>query len=293
MEGSLQDLYGMLEQLEYVNHLGERLRFGRDGLYVNENDLRDFSWNVLSTNDQISGFSRGVQKKTIPVRVACVDQTDGVIKKNRLFEIPEKDVLSAQRGKLWINGYYCECFITSSKKTRYSVEDRFLACNIEITTDRPVWVKETKLSYGVVENYDTQPSEYLDTPFDAPFGLKRYIDRIVPLVVDGVFSSNFRLDIHGEAINPTVYINERMYQVNTTVPEGSTLTVDLLSKSIYLTYQDGTAENRFDARNRENYIFEPVAVGEVDVRWDNFFAFDLTLYDERSEPKWEVTEEIK
>ena len=34
----------MLEQLRYVNHLGEVIEFGKKGLFANSNDLRDYEW---------------------------------------------------------------------------------------------------------------------------------------------------------------------------------------------------------------------------------------------------------
>ena len=70
-------MYGQLEQLDYVNHLGEVVHFGKDGLYVNENDLHDFAWSVLSVNGKISGFDRRLQTKTLPVRIACLSKAKG------------------------------------------------------------------------------------------------------------------------------------------------------------------------------------------------------------------------
>lgn len=39
----------MLEQLKYVNHLGEVIEFGKKGTFANSNDLRDYEWTYDSS----------------------------------------------------------------------------------------------------------------------------------------------------------------------------------------------------------------------------------------------------
>ena len=278
-------MYGQLEQLKYINHLGEVLNFGRDGLYVNEHDLHNFSWNVVSVNDKISGFERKMQTKDIPVRVACVSEMEGIIKRNRLFQIPEKDVLAVQYGKLIVNGYYCECFVTQSKKSRYSVTDQYMEAVLTITTDRPYWIKETKLEVKASEDW-VQPTEGgVDFPFDFPFDFLPTINRSANLANNSLFETAFRMEIHGLVINPTVTVNEHEYQVNTTVQSGDVLIIDSIAQKVFIR---GTAgdENVFDLRNRDSYIFQPIPTGELHVRWDNSFDVDIYLLEQLSEPKW-------
>ena len=75
-------MYAMLEQLKYVNHLGEEIEFGKEGFYVNASDLYDFTWTVDSANDRISSFSRTTQTRNLPVRIACASRADGILKRN-------------------------------------------------------------------------------------------------------------------------------------------------------------------------------------------------------------------
>ena len=281
MEGSLRDLYGVLEQLKYINHLGEEIDFGRDGMYVNENDLHNFSWSVQSTNNRISGFTRGIQTKNVPVRIACTSKVDGIVKRNRLFEVPERDVLAMEHGRLIVNGYYCECFVTASKKARYSISEQYMAVDLTITTDRPAWVKETEIEVKADSEWRPESDTGLDFSFDFPFDFNPSTDRISYLTNESFYDTNFRLDIHGAVLNPTVFINEHEYQVNTNVMNGQVLTIDSVAKTIYLD-----DENVFDARLRDSYIFQPISSGELSIRWDNTFDFDLYLLEERSEPRW-------
>ena len=89
----------MLEQLKYINHLNEVLEFGKGKLFINENDLRNFVWNIISKNDRISGFKKGIVSKTIPIILKCDSDEKGITMKNKLFEVFEKDVLSVKHGR--------------------------------------------------------------------------------------------------------------------------------------------------------------------------------------------------
>lgn len=276
----------MLEQLKYVNHLGEELVFGRDGFYVNENELYNVLWQVDSVNDKISGFSRGTQTRYLPVRIACSSQADGMQKRNKLFEIPERDVLSMQYGRLFVNGYYCECFIVESKKTRYAISERYMEAELSITTDRPAWIKETELQVLRDNEWESSEGTGLEFPFGFMFDLGKTVYRKVILNNPSFFDSNFRMEISGKAVNPTVYINDHEYQVNTIINDDETLVIDSGRQKIYTVDRYGTRTNAFDARGRDDYIFQPIASGDMTVRWDNSFDMSIYLLEERSEPKW-------
>ena len=277
----------MLEQLKYVNHLGEELIFGDwNGLYVNINELHDFRWEQISSNERISGFERKIQERRIPIRILCKSAAEGLELRDKLFEIPEKDILKAQYGKLWINDYYCECWITASSKTDYSIDGKYMACNLTITTDKPYWVREVSEMFWAIDSDSDSEFLHLDYPHDYPFDYKALSAQQSSVMNTGFFESKFKLIINGPAVNPTIFINDHMYQVNQTVGSDEYLTIDSNDKTILLTQIDGVNLNVFDKRNRDNYIFKMIASGIISVVWDNSFDFSLTLYDERSEPKW-------
>lgn len=278
----------MLEQLKYVNHLGETLFFGDwEGYFVNAHELYDFSWDIIDVNNRISGFDKKIQERSIPIRILCASKEEGIRRRNLLFEIPERDVLANQHGRLWINGYYCDCFVTASKKNFYSINGQYLDCDVTISTDNPFWVKERTISFDPSEASQIEPeSPFLDHPYDYPYDFKVSVRGRSEFINTGFYDSRFRLLIHGYVEDPTIYINDNMYQVNTTVDVGEVLTIDSYTQTIYLTRQNGEVVNVFDARNRDHYIFEPITAGQGLALWDMSFAFDLILYEERSEPKW-------
>lgn len=106
-------------------------------------------------------------------------------------------------------------------------------------------------------------------------------------ITNDTFTGNaFRILIYGAVINPTVTIGGHAYTVNGAVGEGETLTIDSMTKTITLTTANGTKINYFDKRDRQNYIFQPIQPGQNAVTWSGDFGFELTVIEERSEPKW-------
>ena len=57
----------MFEQIKFMNHINEVMEWGKNGIFVNYNDLHDYSWDFTSDNNKISSFKMGIVKKTIPI----------------------------------------------------------------------------------------------------------------------------------------------------------------------------------------------------------------------------------
>ncbi len=88
------------------------------------------------------------------------------------------------------------------------------------------------------------------------------------------------MDIYGPVVNPRVMVNGYPYIVYATIAEGETLTIDSIKKTVMCGER-----NLFDARNKKQSVFEKIPSGNLALTWGNF-KFKLTLYEERSEPKW-------
>lgn len=277
----------MLEQLKYKNHLNEVFEFGKDGIYVNTNSLRDYEWNVSTKGRRISSMDYSVRKKMLPVVIICDTEAQGIEARNKLFEVVEKDVLALKHGQIIVGDYYLKCFVTASKKSNYLLQKRLMEVDLTISTDFPCWVKETTTPYSLVGAAATsgESSEFLDYPI--PFPHDYYCNLTAkPLVNSNFVASNFRLIIYGACVNPTVSIADHTYQVNCTVEANEYLTIDSATKKIFITGNDGTVRNVFNLRNRASYVFEKIPTGSNVVSWNGNFAFDIVLLEERSEPKW-------
>lgn len=275
----------MLERIKYINHLNEAMEWGTGGIYVNSNDLRNYSWDYTKENDKISYFSQSIVKKSVPIIICCSSETEGIELKNKLLEIGEKDVLATQHGKLIIGDYYLKCFITGSKKSDYLIKKGYMKATLTIVTDYPQWVKETTTIFRTITEETKEGKRNLDFNVDFPSDYASELKGKV-LTNTSFVSTNFRMSIYGAVVNPVIFIAGHRYQINYTVEVGETLTVDSLEKTVILTKRNGEQVNCFNFRERESYIFEQIPSGNNVVNWNGEFDFDITLIEQRSEPKW-------
>jgi hypothetical protein len=274
----------MLEKLKYINHMNEVLEFGDGKLFINENDLRDFAWEITSKNDKISGFKKGIVTKTVPIIVKCDSKEEGISLKNKLFEVFEKDVLAVKHGRFVIGDYYLKCFVTESAKSEYLIHKNYLKITVKVSTDLPYWFKETTLVFNHGENDSVLTG---DLDFNRDFSYD-YASNLIgkELKNTNFVSTNFKINIYGLCENPKITIAGHDYGVSASIGENEYLTIDSVNKTIVLTKVDGTKENYFNKRNRDSYIFEKIPSGLSNVSANNVFKFDVVLLEERSEPKW-------
>lgn len=281
----------MLEKIKFVNHIREEISWGEQGIYINSNDLHDYSWDFTSDNNRISSFNKGVVTKAVPIIICCSSEDEGIEVRNRLLEISEKDVLAVQHGKIIIGDYYLKCYVTGSKKSNYLLSKKYMETTLTVATDYPQWIKETLISFRMNGEVISEAEETgsgkrnLDYQVDFPYD---YMSEMKGKTLDntGFTGVNFRLTVYGAAINPVIYMGGHCYQVDCHIEENEYLTIDSITKTILLTKQDGTVENHFHHRNRESYIFEKIPPGINIVNWDHTFGFDVIMFEERSEPKW-------
>ena len=270
----------MQERLQYRNHMGEVIDFGKSGIFVSGNDLHDYNWTVSHKNGKISAFKRDVTYRTIPVTIFCQTAEDGVAARNRLLEVAEKDVLAKKPGRIIIGDYYYKCYITGSKKSKYLSSRRIMEADLTTTSDEPYWVRESSHSFrkGATRDGLDYPHDYM-YDFSSPFSHETFVNT-------DFTASNFRMIIFGPCSDPAVYVSGHAYIVNCDAESGEYITIDSVSKSITKTATDGTITNVFNLRGRESYVFEKIKSGDNTVYWDSDFAVDITLLEERSEPKW-------
>ena len=272
----------MLEQLKYKNHQNEVFEFGKDGIFVDTNDLHDYEWTVTQKGNRIAALDRVVSKRNLPITIICETEEKGVAARNKLLEVVEKDVLALQHGRIIIGDYYFRCFVTKSQKSEYLTNRRLMKLTLTLTSDFPYWVKETTSSFGFLNG---STGDGLDFSHDIPYDFTSDVT-VREVNNPGFVASNFRMIIYGACSDPSLMVNGHTYQVNCDLASGEYLTIDSASKKIFITAIDGTTTNVFGLRDRASYVFEKIAPGRNTVTWNGDFGFDITLLEERSEPKW-------
>ena len=100
------------------------------------------------------------------------------------------------------------------------------------------------------------------------------------------YPSDFTLTIYGPCAEPMVTVGENVYLVHTDLAKGDYLVIDSRNRKITRVLNDGTRINDFAKRDKEHYIFEKIPQGIQPVSWESNFDFDISILDERGEPKW-------
>lgn len=275
----------MLDNFIYETHLGKKFVGLNNRVYLNTNDMRNYEWSYETINNRISRFYKGIKARKIPLIVYCSSDEEAVKIKNLLCDMAETDIQAKLPGKVYIGDYYTYGFITSSIKSNYLITKRLCYIELTFTSDNPSWYREQKHTFlpntgGVIGVGGGTDYPY-DYPYDYALSLKGR-----SVVCDSAGSSAFKLLIYGEAVNPAVVIDGHIYSVIGSIGKGETLEIDSLNKTVTLTTAMGNKVNWFDKRGRESYIFEPIPSGQNTVSWLGTFGFDLTVIEERSEPRW-------
>ena len=272
----------MLEKLMFKNHMGETIDFGEGGLYVNCNELHSYKWNYSAKNNRISYFSRDVKEKKIPVVIVPPhNRSEGNNIMNRLMELGDRDVLSKQPGRITIGDYYLDCYLFANEKSQYDLRLGVFYADLTVVTDKPAWIKETTQIF----NDDTQGADFLDYEYDYPYDFTSpgKLQRLTNL---GFYDSDFKMVIYGEVTNPTIYIGGHEYSVTGHIGSREYLEIDSREKTVYKVDNYGNKTNYFSRRNKNSYIFQKIPAGVSSVSWQGTYRFDVTLFEERSEPKW-------
>jgi hypothetical protein len=275
----------MLEKFIFENHLGQRFEGLPNGVYLNYNELRDYSWSYDTINNRISRFYRALKDRKLPLVIKCNSDAEAVAAMNRLHELAEADIEAKIPGKVFVGEYYTSGYITASIKSNYLITKRLCYIELTLTSDDPAWYREQTYIFNPGASNSVGVGGGTDHPYDYPYDYAiSFKGR--KIMCDSVGSNAFRLLIYGVAVNPSVVIGGHTYAINGTIGEGETLLIDSLTKTITLTTATGTKINWFDKRGREEYIFEPIPAGQNSVSWLGTFSFDLTVIEKRSEPRW-------
>lgn len=274
----------MLDKFTYTNHLGEVITFGDFPYFANQSDLRDYQW---SYDSNITKFDRGVATKTL--KVCVIGKEENAIKaKDALYEIFEKDVLAMKKGTFTVGEYKMNAFVYGSKKTDYLTSKGVLVVEFDVVTDTPQWKTEKTFSFiADTETNDVDNGrDYLEA-VGYPYGYS-YSQVNAEVYNDSFYACGFRLVIYGEVTNPVITIGGKVYRVDVTVAKGEYLEIvsDGINKTITLYKNGNVKEDCFAKRYKPQSVFAKIETGENLVTWDNTFGFDLTLLQERSEPKW-------
>lgn len=277
-----------MKDIYYMNSNKEIIDLLESPYLLQTGELFDSAWSYES-KERISGGAKitSVRKKleerslTLSIVNYGPDSYEQAV--DRLHEVLDIDVLNQTHGRLYFGDMYIECYVIASKKSEWEYDAGYMDVELTVVIEYPMWIGENSYtfhSYGISSNDNKRyPGKY---PYRYANGMtSNYI--INPHFTD----SNFQLIIYGPVVNPQVTIGSTPYLVNIVLESREYLLIDSRSETIAKVINNGERINAFHNRQKGRKFFRKIQPGRQTISWTGKFDFDLIIFEERGEPRWQ------
>lgn len=274
--------------VRYINSAGQEVNLNKMPYRMLVSDLLDYQPEVAKSNGKICGFNNDIiAEHELNIDVHRRNETSARITMNELTDIFNTDVAAAIPGKLYINDTYKNCYIYARDTDRWGT-DIVISCSYKVISDSLSWIQE--LTKQFLPQTTVNATRGLNYPFDYPFNYAPSKVGLATWEIDHYTSSHFLMRIYGPCVDPKVFINNYPYQVFTTLEAGDYLEIDTRNNTVIKYLANGTTQNCYNSRQFTPSIFEKIPPGSLRFSWPGNFGFDMTVFIERSEPKWDTSE---
>lgn len=275
--------------VKYVNSKGVSVNLNERPYKMLISDILDYEWDIVQDNDKISGFGRKLSKKSLNIDILKKGQKNARNLINELTDIFEVDVINGVSGKLYIDDWHLPCFIYSSEKDRWET-DKLISCIYGVVTDHPVWIHEQSISIPPLTTAAVSNDKVKSYPYGYTYGYPAS-KTATRINIDHYAESDFKMIIYGPAVDININIAGHPYCVHYQVQAGEYLTIDSrdtqpADRRVYLTKSNGDKVNVFNYRDSVYSVLKKIPPGEITIDYNRLYGIDLTIYIERSEPKW-------
>lgn len=274
-------------EVYYINHKGQKIDLGRPPCQLQIGNVRDYSKKYEGKNNKISRIYSDITTTQATVTIEAESESEFYTVANRFFEITETDTAAEVQGKLYIGDYYISCNVIASNKTYWKETFRGMENTVKLLIPYPFWCREENKAFKKrSQEVANQTEDYLFYPISYPYKYSVPND-VADFENDHYAACDFRMTIYGPCKNPAIRINGHLYEIMATLYDGDYLRVDSRENTVIQCQSGGGEINRFNQRNKESDLFKKIQAGKNVVSWaTEEFGFDLTVFQERSEPKW-------
>jgi hypothetical protein len=271
----------------YENSSGETIRFDEAPIVVQTTGLFDWQWNISAYDRALRDGGRAVaarrplQDRSLVLDVFADTQPEHDAAIDRLHNVLAYDLCALSPGKLWINDRYIRCFASASVKTVHRDWSAYTVVGLTLKLISPAWVREETVT--VLPMTAAVASDDKKYPGQYPY---RYSEgNTARFVNDTSDPAPMIIKIFGTCSNPSVYVGENEYSVNTDISLGEYVIIDQRDKSIYRVSQSGTRTSIFHLRKKSVDNFKYAPSGALAVSCSGQFACEVTFLTQRSEPE--------
>lgn len=253
-------------------------RIRKAGFYASE-------WNMDETSLEIGSYINKFRKKAAAYSLIIDflgNKSERAKNANKFFDMTEEDVLNKTPGRLFLNEYYIECFVIKKESGGRDDRQRMVQMETKIYAPYPFWVSENTYTFQNSGIFSTDNKRY---PGQYQY---RYANGTSSgYIMNPHFAeSNFKMIIYGPVTNPMVSIGETSYLVNIVLEEGEYLEIESKNRTITKAMKNGERVNAFHNRAKGKDFFQKISSGRQTISWTGKFYFELTIYEERGEPRW-------
>jgi hypothetical protein len=291
----------VIPYFRYVNSEGAEIDLTQPP-FIGElsNDLIGFKWTAVTQGQavqKIVKFEKNMIEKKFHVLISYDKDTDYYGNLEKFLQITDKDINNLKMGRLFVGEYYLECYITANKKPKRYIGTNKTLIQLTAVCERGNWQSEHTFKFrpkgregnegytGNGINYKVENGVIVgyEYPYDyaAPFTREE-------LVNESYMDTDFELKIYGATNTPSVTIGGNEYTfLDLPLLNNEYIIVNSKDKTCIKHKQNGEDENIFRYRATEFDIYEKIKGGHnTVVVADENASVDITLFYERSEPKW-------
>ena len=284
-------------RIYYENNAGEILDLMKWPYKIRESEFLKHEWSYTGTENSgkknggtIKNIRKKIEKSNLIVDVFAMSKKEYTAALERFLEVTEKDVMDEKPGKLYVDEYYYPCFVYASEKKGWERMTTYLQNELKIVSPYPFWCHEVEKSF-LKSNVGTghlEKTGNLSYPYRYPYRYPMSQDAAF-VINDHYAACDFKMIIYGPCTNPSILINGHLYEVTTTLYTGEYILIDSRDNTVVRYLNDGRTENLYNWRNKASSLFEKIPSGQCSVLWNtDAFGFDIILFQERSEPKWNL-----
>lgn len=275
--------------LKYINSRGKEIDFTGWLSKLKGANFSSYSWNYEGVEQRFGTTISQFKKDPTVYELTALFCGSEKIRKEKLNEftsIVEYDVVRNTAGKLIHGDDYINCFVIASsnepQEGNTSVQKTF-----SILAPYPFWIEEVSQTFFPVA--DGKATGFLDYDYEYKYDYTASATGSKIWNVDHYAPCRFKMMIYGPITNPRVLINGNIYEVQTRIESNEYLVIDSFTnqkQTITKVTNSGQRLNLLNARYKQSSVFTPISPENIKIDWSGQFGFDLTLFLERSEPKW-------
>lgn len=279
----------MKYDIYYLNGAGKKLDLCKVPYLLETGDILNFAWDyTTSTNynsygGKIDAFTKSVRKKKLRLSVFAWNENAYKTALDELVDTFEYDIINRAAGRLYVNGNYLRCYITAGDISEWESPLDMVTVELTLVSEYPMWIVAREWNFAVTGNVAKGAKAY---PGRYPY---RYANGSTTGKLQQRSNSpaNFQLVFHGPVVDPRATIDGLIYGLDgVTLAAGEYAVIDSFSATVEKFCSDGTVQNIFNSRTRENSVFHRLRAGSLDVRWTGEYLLSVTVFEERSMPRW-------